>query len=356
MNRFTIAAASLLWCTAPLAAQDDPADKLQALPDFRVEHVLRADAKVHGSWISMTCDPKGRLLLAGQRGQPVTRLTIKDGRIEKEEVLKLPVSEIMGMLFAFDALYVNAGGKDSGGRSAGYGLFRLRDTNGTDEFDSVELLREWPGGAGEHGAHGLVLGPDQKIYTVNGNFTGVPADVLPSSPHRNYADDRILPRAEDGNGFGAGKKPPGGYIVRVDADGKNAEIVASGQRNTYDIAFNADGELFGFDSDMEWDWGAPWYRPIRVFHAVSGADHGFREGTAKWRRSRSASVARPESCSARGPSSRPDTRKPSISSTGPTAGSSPPISTPRAPRIRGPGRISWSPRDSAATAPRSRST
>lgn len=282
MNRFTIAAASLLLSTASLAAQDDPADKLQALSDFKVEHVLRADAKIHGSWISMTRDPKGRLLLAGQRGQPVTRLTIKDGRIEKEEILKLPVSEIMGMLFAFDALYVNGGGKDSAGKSAGYGLFRLKDTKGNDEFDSVELLREWPGGAGEHGAHGLVLGPDQKIYTVNGNFTAVPADALPSSPHRNYADDRILPRAEDGNGFGAGKKPPGGYVVRVDADGKNAEVVASGERNTYDIAFNADGELFGFDSDMEWDWGAPWYRPIRVFHVVSGADHGFREGTAKW--------------------------------------------------------------------------
>jgi len=282
MNRLLIATAALGLLAAPLAAQDDPADKLQALTDFKVEHVLRADAKIHGSWISMTRDPKGRLLLAGQRGQPVTRLTIKDCKVEKEEILKLPVSEIMGMLFAFDALYVNGGGKDSSGRSAGYGLFRLKDTKGTGEFDSVELLREWPGGAGEHGAHGLVLGPDQKIYNVNGNFTAVPADVLPSSPHRNYADDRILPRAEDGNGFGAGKKPPGGYVVRVDADGKNAELVSSGERNTYDIAFNADGELFGFDSDMEWDWGAPWYRPIRVFHAVSGGDHGFREGTAKW--------------------------------------------------------------------------
>ncbi|HLY07936.1 MAG TPA: c-type cytochrome [Planctomycetota bacterium] len=282
MNLAAIAILSLLQAAPPPPPQDNPADKLQALADFKVELVLRADPKVHGSWISMTRDPKGRLLLAGQRGQPVTRLTLKDGKVEKEEVLKLPVSEIMGMLFAFDALYVNAGGKDSAGKSAGYGLFRLKDTKGTDEFDSVELLREWAGGAGEHGAHGLVLGPDQRIYTVNGNFTAVPGDVLPSSPHRNYADDRILPRAEDGNGFGAGKKPPGGYIVRVDADGKNAEIVASGQRNTYDIAFNADGELFGFDSDMEWDWGAPWYRPIRVFHAVSGADHGFREGSAKW--------------------------------------------------------------------------
>ncbi len=59
-------------------------------------------------------------------------------------------------------------------------------------------------------------------------------------------------------------------------------MFSAGQRNTYDIGFNADGELFGFDSDMEWDWGTPWYRPIRVFHSVRGGDQGFREGSAKW--------------------------------------------------------------------------
>lgn len=262
-------------------AQEDPADKLEALKDFKVEHVLKADPKVHGSWINLGRDPKGRLLLCGQRNQPITRLTISEGKVIRDEQLKLPVSEVMGVLSAFDSLYVNASGKDASGRGV-YGLFRLRDTQGTDQYDQVELLREWGGGAGEHGAHGIVLGPDQHLYIVNGNFTAVPQDIRPSSPHRNYADDQILPRAEDGNGFGAGKKPPGGYIVRVDRDGKNAELFASGQRNTYDIAFNADGELFGFDSDMEWDWGAPWYRPIRVFHAVSGGDTGFREGSAKW--------------------------------------------------------------------------
>jgi putative heme-binding domain-containing protein len=117
---------------------------------------------------------------------------------------------------------------------------------------------------------------------VCGNFVGLPTDLLPTSPHKNYADDVVLPRAEDGNGFGAGKKPPGGFIVRMDPDGKNAELLASGLRNTYDIGFNPDGELFLFDSDMEWDWGTPWYRPIRIIHAVSGGDYGFREGTAKW--------------------------------------------------------------------------
>jgi len=185
----------------------------------------------------------------------------------------------MGLLCAFDSLYVNGKGPD------GYHLYRLRDTDGDDLYDKVELLRKWngnKGGDGEHGAHGIVLGTDRKLYVVCGNFVDVPDDILPTSPHRHYADDVLIPRMEDGNGFGAGRKPPGGYVLRIDPDGRNAELFASGERNTYDIAFNPQGELFSFDSDMEWDWGMPWYRPIRVTHIVSGADHGFREGTAKW--------------------------------------------------------------------------
>jgi putative heme-binding domain-containing protein len=262
-------------------AQEGPAERLQALPDFRIELVLKADPAVHGSWINLARDLKGRLLLGGQRNQAVTRVTLADGKVGKQEVLKLPVSETMGMLDTPEGLYLSGAGRDDRGRNV-FGLFRLRDTQGDGQYDSVEFLREWGGGSGEHGAHGIVLGPDRKLYVVNGNFTAVPRDVLPSSPHRNYADDRILPRAEDGNGFGAGHKPPGGYVLRLDLDGKNPELYSAGQRNAYDIAVNADGEIFGFDSDMEWDWGTPWYRPVRVFHAVSGGDHGFREGSAKW--------------------------------------------------------------------------
>jgi len=271
----------ILFLAASAIGAESPADKLDALPGFKIEHLLKADPKVNGSWINLTKDNKGRLLLGGQRGQPVTRVTLKDGQVEKQEDIKLPISETMGLLYAFDSLYVTGFGKNNEGKGV-FGFFRCKDTKGTDTYDSVEFLREWKGGAGEHGAHGIVLGPDKKLYVVCGNFTGLPDDLLPSSPHRNYADDRVLPRAEDGNGFGAGHKPPGGWIVRMDPDGKNAELFASGERNTYDIAFNADGELFGFDSDMEWDWGMPWYRPVRVFHAVSGGDQGFREGTAKW--------------------------------------------------------------------------
>ncbi|MBI3853785.1 MAG: c-type cytochrome [Verrucomicrobia bacterium] len=263
--------------TSGLGAREaTPAESLTVLPGFKVE-LLKSAETGEGSWVSMTIDPKGRLIISPQNKEPMLRLTLDaSGHVAKLEKIDLPVRGAMGLLYANDSLYVNGQGDE------GYHLYRLRDTNGDDQFDSVELLRKWQGGNGEHGAHGIVLGPDKKLYTVCGNFVGVPTDLLPSSPHKNYADDIVLPRAEDGNGFGAGKKPPGGFVLRMDLDGKNAELFASGERNTYDIAFNSEGELFGFDSDMEWDWGMPWYRPTRACHLVSGGDNGFREGTAKW--------------------------------------------------------------------------
>src|SRR5688572_17432792 len=253
-----------------------PAESLTVAKGFKVE-LLRSAQPGEGSWVSMTVDHKGRLIVSPQDKEPMLRFTIgKDGKIAKMETIDLPVRSAMGLLYAFDSLYVNGNGPD------GYHLYRLRDTNRDDQYDKFELIKKWKGGPGEHGAHGIVLGQDKKLYIVNGNFVDVPDDVLPSSPHKNYRDDLVLPRMEDGNGFGAGRKPPGGYVVRLDPDGKNAVLFASGQRNTYDIAFKPAGELFGFDSDMEWDWGSPWYRPTRVYHIVSGGDQGFREGSAKW--------------------------------------------------------------------------
>jgi putative heme-binding domain-containing protein len=253
-----------------------PAESLKVAEGFKVE-LLRSSQPGEGSWVSMTVDSKGRLIVSPQDKEPMLRFTIgKDGKIAKMETIDLPVRSAMGLLYTLDSLYVNGMGPD------GYHLYRLRDTNGDDQYDKFELIRRWKGGPGEHGAHGIVLGSDKKLYAVCGNFVDVPEDILPTSPHRNYRDDLVLPRMEDGNGFGAGRKPPGGYVVRMDPDGKNAELFASGQRNTYDIAFNTDGELFGFDSDMEWDWGAPWYRPTRAYHVVSGGDQGFREGSGKW--------------------------------------------------------------------------
>ena len=121
-----------------------PAD-LRTLPGFKVELLRAADLATEGSWISIIQDSKGRLLLGGERRDPITRLTLQDGKVISAEKLKLPLSEVMGMLFAFDSLYVHAHGRDAAGREI-YGLFRCRSTTPEDQFDKVELLREWRGG------------------------------------------------------------------------------------------------------------------------------------------------------------------------------------------------------------------
>jgi putative heme-binding domain-containing protein len=263
----------------PTAAS--PAEALTTLPGFKVELLHSSDA-TEGSWINMAKDGKGRLIISGQNKnnpkhtpQPILRVTLKDGKVEKIEKLDLPLSEAMGILYAFDSLYVDGAGPE------GYGLYRCKDTKGTDQYDDVRLLKKFTGG-GEHGAHAVALGPDKKLYILLGNFCDVPEGMSPDSPHRNYKEDLLLPRQPDGNGFAAGRYAPGGIVLRTDADGKEWELMLGGFRNAYDFAFNADGELFTFDADMEWDWGMPWYRPIRVNHCTSAAEFGWRNGAGKW--------------------------------------------------------------------------
>jgi len=86
----------------------------------------------------------------------------------------------------------------------------------------------------------------------------------------------------DAGGHAVGILAPGGWIASTDPDGKTWDIWSIGYRNAYDMAFNADGELFAYDSDMEWDVGMPWYRPTRVVHATSGSEFGWRSGSGVW--------------------------------------------------------------------------
>jgi len=270
-----------------------PRNVFELLPGFQVEKLFTVPKDELGSWVSITFDDKGRLLASDQGDLGICRITlpppgVKGGETKVEHLdfsaCDIQPTAAQGMLYAFDSLYLSING------GPGSGLYRARDTDGDDQFDECVLLKKLNGG-GEHGPHALRLSPDgERIFLIAGNHTDPPfkaGEDLENEDYTsriptNWGEDLLLPRMWDANGHARGRMAPGGWIASTDPDGKTWDIWSIGYRNPYDMAFNADGELFAYDADREWDYGAPWYRPTRVVHATSGSEFGWRSGTGKW--------------------------------------------------------------------------
>lgn len=251
---------------------------------FKVELLYNVPKAEQGSWVSMTVDPKGRILAGDQYGMiyRVTVPPIGSSDQAKVEPLGVQIGGAHGLLYAFDSLYVMVN-EMSATQNAGKtsGIWRLKD-KGDGTFGEPELLRKIAGG-GEHGTHSFALSPDGKrIFFNNGNHTKLPEELNGSRAAKLWDEDHILPRMWDAGGHARGVMAPGGYVCSMDPDGKSIELFCYGFRNQFDIAFDLSGELFTYDADMEWDIGSPWYRPTRINHCVSGADYGWRSGSGKW--------------------------------------------------------------------------
>lgn len=257
-----------------------PPDQITVPEGFKVEllHALDDD---EGSWVAMCTDPRGRLI-ASDAGGSMVRITPPslgaDATTIKIEPIDLPVGHANGLLWAFDSLYVMV--CQEGVYGTGSGVYRVRDTNGDDIFDSVELLRKIHG-SGDHGPHALLLSPDGKSITVVCGNSTRPTEWQHYQIPPIFKDDQTLPKL-NGHGFMSGAGAPAGYIARMTPDGKEWTLVSSGLRNQYDAAFNRHGDLFTYDADMEWDLGMPWYRPTRVCHVIDGAEWGWRSVSGKW--------------------------------------------------------------------------
>ncbi len=262
---------------SPLARRqvDVANNTLRHTAGFKVEMIYDVP-RSQGSWVSLAVDGKGRIYACDQGRAGLYRITLPSEEQEiSVEKMDVEMTGGQGMLWAFDSLYVCANG------GPGSGLYRLKDTTGDDQFDKLEKLRAISGG-GEHGPHDVELGPNgKKLYVVAGNMTRLPSPESSLVP-KVWQEDQLLPRMPDARGHARSVMAPGGWVCRTDPEGKAWELVSTGFRNTYGIAFNGDGELFGYDSDMEWDAGSPWYRPTRICHAVNGGEFGWRNGSGKF--------------------------------------------------------------------------
>jgi len=258
-------------------------DALHLPEGYAAELLYSVPRARQGSWVSLAFDPRGRGYASDQHGflyaiDPAPPGA--DPATTHVERIELPLGEAQGLCWAFDALYVVVNHTER----FESGLYRVRDTDGDGRLDHVEELQSFHGNT-EHGPHAVVPGPDgASLYVVGGNEVDVPDDAL-AGWNGSYLPVGRLPAAVqrvDLTQFELTRESASGWIARTDRDGRDWELVAAGLRNAYDLAFDRDGELFAFDSDMEWDLGLPWYVPTRLLHVVERADFGFRQGSARW--------------------------------------------------------------------------
>src|SRR5262249_40834891 len=239
-------------------------------PEFVIDRLV-TDQQA-GSIIAMTFDANGDILASREGGGiELIRDKKKDGTYETVDVFSNDVKNIQGILALGKRVYAVGDGP------AGGALYQMTDADGDGHADKIVPLIKFRGVIGEHGPHKVHLGPDGLLYVLSGNFSQAAGPMGPHSPYATpYEGELIVPRYEDPQGHAAGILAPGGTILRTDINGSFVETVAGGFRNPYDFVFNGDGEMFTSDADMEWDIGAPWYRPTRVLHVTPGGEYGWR--------------------------------------------------------------------------------
>jgi quinoprotein glucose dehydrogenase len=101
-----------------------------------------------------------------------------------------------------------------------------------------------------HDLHGLVWGPDGKIYFSNGD-RGATVKTK---------EGKVIDTADEG------------AVYRMNPDGSQLEVFATGLRNPQSLAFNEFGDLLTGDNDS--DQGDE----ERLVHVIEGSDNGWRVG------------------------------------------------------------------------------
>ena len=259
-----------------IPAGEIPAVKFRVANEFKVQHI--APHSVTGSLIAMTFDEHGQIIASRENG-PLILVYDSDenGTFDRVREYCTEVKNCQGILALSGDVYVIADGKD------GVALYALSDKDRDGVLEDVKTIVTFQQKVAEHGPHGLTLGPDGMLYVMLGNHTKVTGKFANTSPVKNYyGGDLVQPRWQDPGGHATGIQAPAGSVIRTDVNGSKIELVASGLRNPYDLAFNAQGDLFTHDADMESDQGTTWYRPTRVNHVVPGSEFGWRSGWAKW--------------------------------------------------------------------------
>jgi hypothetical protein len=242
--------AGILASTVSLWAADKPLapfqlldDRFELPPNFHIYRV--AGPELSGGSYDLCFDGESRLL-AGD-GTAVRRL------IDVYDSFEVIATGLgwrgpQGLLVWGDRLYAVGGD--------GVQLF--------EGYRSGKLVHRGRLGAkfntgGDHDAHTILRDFDNHLYFMAGNGAGI--------EDRRHITEPTSPCLFERQAS----------VFRVSPDGQRWEFIARGGRNPPSLGMNYLGELFSWDSDMEWHVGLPWYRPTRLNHWLCGGDQGWQE-------------------------------------------------------------------------------
>lgn len=258
-----------------VATETEQKQRFQIQQGFGVQRVLNDDQI--GSVIAMAFNEFGHMIVSKERG-PLMLVydSDNDGVPEQVRTYCDEVESCQGILPLNGDVYVTGKGPE------GTGLYRLRDLDRNGTLEKVVSVLKFRGDGGEHGPHGLRLGPDGMIYIALGSHVQATSTAGEDETLRDWYEGDLLPRYSDPGGHARGVKAPGGTVIRTNTDGTVVERVAGGLRNAYDIVFHPSGGMFVHDSDMESDVGTAWYRPTALFDVTEAGEFGWRPGWAKW--------------------------------------------------------------------------
>lgn len=232
--------------TTLAAPRDGAEDLTQAfrVPEGFVVERFAGDELAHDLF-AMTVDPRGNVVVAGPGY--IRTLHDDDGDGFADRGLDFAKTKGGAHGFAFDGSNLYATVDDA------LVYFEDADSDGVADAEGKRLLElKSP----EHGANGLVWGPDGWLYGVTGNDAGITAAL-------NTVENPLVP------------EPNCGVVWRRDPVSGKSEVVAHGFRNPYDLDFLPSGEMVTVDSDGERDQYLPWYAPTRLFDVQLGGHHGW---------------------------------------------------------------------------------
>jgi putative membrane-bound dehydrogenase-like protein len=186
-----------------------------------------------------------------------------DGRADKmtvfaDRIFPVPMGIAVEERYGADGKYLGA--RVYVGNSPD--LLVLEDTDGDDRADKrYPLLTGFGGIDSDHGVHGMVLGPDGKLYFTHGDgCCSVQQDHSERTQNFDVVDrgGRHVSSSELAN------------TLRCNRDGTEFEVIADRQRNNYETCLNSFGNQFTSDNDDDGNRGS------RVIWVMDGGKYGYR--------------------------------------------------------------------------------